>query len=336
MRIKFLIGFAVALCLLSFSKTEAQTLLQSDKIPDDLLIVLKRQGCCGGGIYSEMTITANGDISYQSRGGLPANSSISNLAYLNEKGKIPKFLKPKVPSEKLKALIGEFERIQFFRFGKDFPPQDEKETFSVTHQASETISIRINGQTKEVHNYLGDFTKRTRILRDLAERIRGAGVWNYENGEIPENFEVWYRLTDGTKIERDFKINGKGEIIERTFWKKTSESAPKLYAQYPLKTKTVGKLSKEQLGQLMEEFENAVFSTFKYNPLAKSSGCSNEAGLNEHKRTHINIQINRVSQMYASLYASCNPMPETDAAKFEYAAAAIEKFLKNVGALKTN
>ncbi len=86
----------------------------------------------------------------------------------------------------------------------------------------------------------------------------------------------------------------------------------------------------------MNEFEKAVFSTFKYSILTKYAGCANEAGLNEPKRTHINVQINHISQMYASLYANCSPLSETDAAKFEYAASTIENLLKNVGAVKTN
>lgn len=308
----------------------------SDKIPDDLLITLKQQGPWGG-TYSEMTINSSGDFSYQSRGGNLLVVKMPDVFSINGKRvKPPKYLKPKLSEEKLKLLIGEFEKIQFFKFGKDFPIEDEKEIGCVTDIGAEAISIRINGQSKEVSDYLGCSGKRNRLLRNLAEKIRGANVWNYENGEIPEVFEIWYSVNNDGKTERDFRISGEGKIVERIFWEVDSKSGQRLYAQYPLKTKTAGKLSKQQLKELINEFENAVFSTFKYNPLTKYSGCSNEAGLNEHKRTQINVQINHVSQMYASLYANCRPMPETDAAKFEYAASAIENLLKNIGAVKTN
>lgn len=84
----------------------------------------------------------------------------------------------------------------------------------------------------------------------------------------------------------------------------------------------------------MDEFEKAVFSTFKYSTLTKYGCCANEAGLNDAKRTHINVQINHISQMYASLYENCNPLPETDAAKFEYMNEVISSLLKKLGAIK--
>lgn len=328
------IAFNLILLIFFALQVSAQTLLVNDKIPADLLITLKKQGGWGGN-YSEMTINANGEFSFQNRPVFPTKLP-TQVFILEERIKNPKYLKPKLPPEKLQRLVAEFEKIQFFKFGKDFPAENEKENGCVTDSGTDIISIQINGQTKEVSNYLGCWGKRNRILRDLAERIRGASVWNYENGEIPEVFEILYRVNDGSKTERDFRISGEGKIVERLFWEVDSKSGQKLYAQYPLKTRTVGKLSKQQLKELMNEFENAVFSTFRYNPLTKYSGCSNEAGLNEHKRTQINVQINHIGQMYASLYVNCSPMPETDAAKFEYAANAIENLLKSVGAIKTN
>lgn len=324
---KSLISLSLLLLSVFVLQTSAQSLLVNGKIPEDLLITLKREGGWVGN-YSDMTIAANGEIEYQTKNGLPV-ASLPDIVFINGKQiKKPKYLKPKLSEEKLKLLIAEFEKIQFFRFDKDFPKEETNEYSFVTDRQTEVISIRINGQTKEVSTYLGNGLKRTRILRDLAERIRGAGIWNYENGEIPQVFEIWYRITDTDKIERDFRIDGKGKIIERTFWEKSSESVPKIYSGVPYKTKTIGKFSKQQMTQLMEEFEKAIFSTFKYSILTKSSGCSNEAALNEHKRTHINVQINYVSQMYASLYKDCNPLLETDAAKFEYISGVIERLLE--------
>ena len=326
MKIRFPVIFLLLFCLFLLPKIEAQPTLENGKIPDDLLIVLKRQEGWGG-TYSEITITANGDWTSQTRGGLPSVSRIDILS-LSKYGKIPKYLKPKLSDEKLKLLISEFEKIQFFNFGKDFP-KEEADSVSITDAASEVISIRINGQTKEVSNYLGDFTKRSSILRNLAERIRGAGIWNYENGEIPENFEVWYRITVGDKTQKDIKINAKGKVTETLYSRRFYSEADKELPVF-IKSKTVGKLSKQQLKQLINEFEKAVFSTFKYSILTKYNGCSNEPLSTSEKRTHINVQINHIAQMYASLYENCNAKPETDAAKFEYMANEIEKLLKNI------
>lgn len=150
-----------------------------------MLVTLKRQGGKGS-YYSEINITANGEISYQTRGAVRV-ALPPKVVFINGKRvKNPKYLKPKLSEEKLKLLIAEFEKTQFFRFGKDFPQEDDKKHLSITDEQTEIISIRINGQTKEVSNYLGDDLKRTRILRDLAERIRGAGIWNYEKGEAPK------------------------------------------------------------------------------------------------------------------------------------------------------
>jgi hypothetical protein len=327
--------FALLFCLLPFSKAEAQTTLKGGKVPADLLITLKRQGGNFGGIYSEITITANGDWSSQSRGGLPVVKLPEALSIDGKPVKLPKYLRPKLSDKKLKLLIAAFERIQFFKFSKDFPLETEKEHRYITHQPTDTISIRINGQIKEVSNYLGNSTKRTRLLWDLAERIRGSGVWNYENDEIPENFQVSYRITDGNKIQRDFKIESTGKVIESYH---SSRYYPEMGENLPvfIKSETLGKLSKRQLRGLIDEFEKSVFSAFRYSPLSKYSGCLNEPDSTTEKRKHINVQINHVGQMYASLYENCNPKPETDAARFEYMSARIEETLKKIKVIKSN
>jgi len=330
---KLSVLLALVFCLPSFSTIKAQTRLENDKVPADLLITLRNSG--RSFVYT-ITITANGDWSYhQNYSGLPAVSLPDGLSINGKPAKKTKILKPKLSNAKLNWLIAEFEKVQFFRFGKDFPQEDKNEFLSINHQSTETISIRINGQTKEVSNYLGDFTKRTALLRDLAEKIRGAGVWNLQNGEIPDNFEVWYRITDGDKIQKDFKIKSNGEITESYH---LSKFYPEVGKNLPvfIKSKIVGKLSKQQLIQLIDEFEKIGFSTFKYSPLSKYAGCSNEPILTAEKRTHINVQINHNRQMYASLYENCNPKPETDAAKFEYMANEIEKLLKTIKAIKIN
>ncbi len=77
-----------------------------------------------------------------------------------------------------------------------------------------------------------------------------------------------------------------------------------------------------------------MFSTFKYSILTKYAGCANEAGLNESKRTHIHVQINHIGQIYASLYKDCNPLPETDAANFEYMNKFLTALFKETGVIK--
>ncbi len=333
MTVRFSIIFALLFCLSCLLKTEAQTTLKSGKIPDDLLITLKKQVGWGGGC-SEVTITAKGDWSEQLCGGLPAVRRL-NASPLNGKyAKPPKYLKPKLSVEKLKLLIAEFEEIQFFKFGKDFPQENDKIHLSLSDQATEIISIRINGQTKEVSNYLGDELNRTRLLKDLAEKIRGASIWNYENGKIPNNFQVSYRITDGDKIKRDFKIELTGKVTESFYTSIPFEMEKGKFVPRFDKSKTVGKVSKQQLRQLIDEFEKIGFSTFRYSILSKYDGCSNEPVSTLEKRTHISVQISYAHQMYASLYENCTSKPETNAAKFEYMNEVITKLLKDIGVAK--
>ena len=319
---------AIFLALLSLfftSQSLAQTNAKVNKIPSDLLITLKRQEGWGGS-RTETTITGDGDYSVKVSGGVRSVS----LTELGLNKKPPKYLKPKVSEPKLRSLIAEFEKVRFFEFGKDFPKEDEKEHWSVTDSGTEVISIRINGQAKEVSNYLGDSLNRTRILRDLAERIRGAGIWNFENGHIPENFQVSYRVTGGDAIQRDFKIDSHGKIVESFYTSVPFEMQKGKFVPRFDRSKTVGKISKKQLRQLIDEFENVGFSAFRYSTLEKYDGCSNGPASPAEKRTHINVQIDRMAQMYASLYQNCDPIADSAAAKFEYMANVLEKLLKGV------
>jgi hypothetical protein len=316
--------FSLIFVLTFAFQSSAQSLLKDGKIPDDLVITVKKQEGWGGS-YSEMMINAKGEFSHHSSGGMPAFPQ-TDLILVGVKIKPIKYLKPHLSLEKLNLLITEFEKIQFLKFGKDFPIEDEKEIWYISDKGGEAISIRINGQIKEVSYDLGEFSKRTRILKNLAERIRGARIWNYENDEIPENFRVNYQITDGDKIKKDLKINAKGKITETIYTSRLYENIGK---ELPVlvKTKKVGKLSQKQVKKLINEFENIVFSGFRYSKLDKFSGCSNEPNSNLEKRKSINVQINYVSQMYASLYENCNAKLETEAAKFEYIVSKLEEIL---------
>lgn len=328
MKTKISVVFALIFCLLAFSSTKAQTALKNDKISDDFLITLKTKGGYYSSGYQVITITATGDWSDRNYSEMPVQPSEEVIS--NETNSA----KTRLTAERLKFLISEFEKIQFFKFGKDFSQEDEKVS-SVNHQQTEIISIRLNGQIKEVSNYLGDSGKRTRLLRDLGEKIRGVEVWNLTNEKIPEDFEMNYRITDGDEIQRDFKIKSSGEVVESLFLSVPSKLEKGKNLSVFEKSKTIGKVSMQQLIQLIGEFEKIGFSAFKYSPLTKYDGCSIEPVTANGKRKHISVQINR-KEMYASLYENCGANSETNASKFEYMTNVIEKLLKNIGAVKIN
>ena len=314
--------FFASLC----SHITAQSLLKNGEVPGDLAITLKRSGGWFGPT-TEMTINAAGDISYSSKGGIPV--SLPPATYTIGKKEHFKITKPKVTAERLKLLIDEFEKIQFFRFGPDFPVEDDKEGSSLSDMQTEIISIRANGQNKEVSNYLGSSGKRTRLLYNLAIKIRGAGIWYLADGEIPENFQVSYRKTNGDVIEKDFKIAANGKITESIH---SLRFYPDIGKALPVfeRSKTVGKLSKRPLTELIGEFEKIGFSTFQYSTLDKYSGCTNEPSPGPEKRLHISVRINQAAQIYGSLYENCAPQPETEAATFERAVSTIENLIKTV------
>lgn len=306
-----------------------QSLLQNGRIPDDLLIVLTRDGGGGSTLHTEMSIDAKGDFTFLSRGnnGLP-DVRFSRLFRLAEqKERHVEYLTPKLSREKLKKLLAEFDKVEFLRFGDDFPKEDGPVT-EVTHQPSESISVRANGQTKRVPYYLGTSAKRTKILRDLAEKIRGAGIWNFEGGKIPSNFRLRYQVTDGKAIDLDLTISADGDIIQTLF-----KFDPKIGLSRSVNRKSVGHLSRRQVNQLITSLEAATFSAFTFSELEKNDGCTASPGVIE-KRTHISVRINRVEQMYASLYDSCNVLPDTRAAQFEQADLAIKKLLRKARVLR--
>jgi len=243
-------------------------------------------------------------------------------------GNRPKYLKPKLSQQKLVSLVADFERIEFFRFGPDFPLEVPGEHLSYPHSRTETISIRVNGQTKEVSNHLGDSFNRTKILKDLAERIRGAAVWNFENDEIPENFRVEYQTIEGNRIARDIQIRADGKITDIRYIPRKMEDGQ--IVTVPGRTKTIGDVSRQQIRQLIDEFEKAAFSGFIHSELASYDGCSNPPDPENEKRTSIGVKINRTF-MFASLYQNCGPKPDTDAAKFEYMNQVIQRLLRSVG-----
>jgi hypothetical protein len=122
------------------------------------------------------------------------------------------------------------------------------------------------------------------------------------------------------------KIDATGKITENLYAIKFHPNVGKELNVF-LKSKKVGKITKTRLRQLLDEFEKNVFSTFRFSILSKESGCANPP---TDKRDHISVQINRISQIYASLYENCVPAPETEAAKFESVNVALTKLFKDL------
>jgi hypothetical protein len=316
------ISFLLAVFFLS-AETQAQMRPNSREIPADLLITLKEQGGWGGSL-SELTINAKGEVSNRIIGGLPVKNQLSI-------GNKPKMLRPYVPPDKIRFLLAEFERIQFHRFGSDFPVEEKKKGLFITDQGTQTISIRMNAQVKEVSNYLGESSERSEILRHLAARIRSAQIWNYENGEIPGDFWIRYSTQDAGKIW-DAYIFASGKVIEgvtsiRYFQTKEGTFSNRLSGPKP-----VGKVPNATIRKLMDEFERAGFSTFQTSKRFQFP-CTNILSSRGDPITSISVQINTHNHFNASVYHSCDSQPDPNLDRFESLEKVLRELLKSVGGL---
>lgn len=324
------VALGLILCALFAGQASAQSFLKNGEIPDDLMITLKRNGRFEDYV---ITIQSNGNWSFKGFAGLPVQNSPARILSKNAK-KIDE-TKAKLTKETLKSLISEFEKIQFFKFGKDFPPEDEEIRSSLSDQPTETISIRINGQTKEISNHLGDSGKRSLMLSDLAERIRGAKIWNLENGEIPEDFRLTYRTSYGEGSWSEAVIDADGRVAGKSYSSLPSNPAVQSLLLIAKKPKLKEKISKKQLERLISEFEKIGFSAFAREALDNRDGCTREFFSTNGITKFISVQINN-RNIYASMEESCNPKPGSNAAKFEYMVVKIEEMLKNVKVTKIN
>jgi hypothetical protein len=156
MQIRFLIAFAFL--LLSFSQTRAQSLLQNGEIPSDLIITLERTFCGGDCPTYKLTVTADRVVKF-----------------LGEENTIKiGSAKSKISKEKLRQLIAEFQKSDFFKFRDEYESGEICEQYA-TDFPSEIISIQINGKSKKVLHNFGCWGEKAKIeltpLVNLGENI---------------------------------------------------------------------------------------------------------------------------------------------------------------------
>ncbi len=176
---KLLILLVLTFCFPILSESNAQTLLKNNEIPEDLIITITRTGQYGDNI---MVIKANGDLLFKENG-ISVRQRIETSVNKNERPVIlNEQSKPvlktistetKIEKNRIKSLIAEFEKIQFFRFGDNYPIESNEIKLPYRrHLPTEVISIQINGKKKSVSNDRGNSGIRTEMLSDLADKIR--------------------------------------------------------------------------------------------------------------------------------------------------------------------
>ena len=105
-------------------------------IPKDLKITLERTECFGFCPAYKLTIIADGSVVFEGR------------RFVKQEGVTISSVSP----ERLKQLMAEFDRVNFFSLEDDY---SEIRLSCPTDQPSAITSIRINGKSKTINHYLG-------------------------------------------------------------------------------------------------------------------------------------------------------------------------------------
>ena len=146
------------------SQVSAQLILNNGKIPRDLVITYESYNrFC----HSELKIKSNRKLLLNLFSCLPlSDAEISRY----ESAKRYK----KLPEEKLKELISEFEKINFFNLNDEYSTRKNSCITFITDSGTTKISIKINGTAKQVFFENGCRNENNTIiqqLRNLGEKI---------------------------------------------------------------------------------------------------------------------------------------------------------------------
>lgn len=317
---KLLVILTLFLCF--FSEVGAQSLMKNGEIPQDLIIKLKRTGRFEN--YT-ITIKANGECTFDGYAGLPKSGSIkggllttqaeqkNSIKSNSETGK-------KVNKVKLQELISEFEKIKFFEIGKSYPQETGVANY-ISDQSTEVISIQINGQIKEVSNYLGDSGNRAEMLRNLGNKIKDARFLSFNGNVIPEDLVIKYWNGSGIGWT-GFLIKSDGKVFYKTYSNMPSnpDSISALLGLDKIKNakkpELKSKLSEKQLRELISEFEKVDIFSFPSRQLSNQDGCTQDSVSSNAKETVISLQMLGKSAT-VSANRNCGATVGSIAEKFE-------------------
>ena len=124
---------------------------------DDVVITLERTVCFGVCPEYKLTIYGNGTVVYEGR------------RFVRIEGKRT----TTIGEDKVKQLLSEFERIDYFSL------DDSYEEFMATDMPSAYTSLTIDGKTKTVRHYHGDFSAPEELteLEDKIDEVINSDQW---------------------------------------------------------------------------------------------------------------------------------------------------------------
>ena len=149
------ITILIALILIAVGCARTQTPTPSDL--DEVVITLERTVCFGACPEYKLTICGSGTVEYE------------GIRFV----KIEGTRTIAISKDKIRQLVSEFNRIDYFSL------DDSYEEFMATDMPSAITSLTVDGKTKTVRHYHGDFSapKELAELDDKIDEIVNSNQW---------------------------------------------------------------------------------------------------------------------------------------------------------------
>jgi hypothetical protein len=153
----------------STNQSVSQAVLKNE-IPKDTIISLERTRCFGTCPSYKLTISANGTVVFEGH------------QYVKQKGRV----KDHISEDKLRELISEFEKINYFSSRNKYEDEADGCPVTATDMSSAITGIRISGRTKVISHYLGCWEKDAHfkvyprelfLLENKIDEIVGTKKW---------------------------------------------------------------------------------------------------------------------------------------------------------------
>jgi hypothetical protein len=124
---------------------------------DGVVITLERTACFGTCPVYTLTINGDGTVIYEGKDFVKTGGRVETT----------------ISQDKVKQLISEFEKVDYFSLNDSYTER------TITDAQTVITSITIDGKTKTIEHYYGDFSapKQLTELEDKIDEIVDSGQW---------------------------------------------------------------------------------------------------------------------------------------------------------------
>lgn len=132
--------------------------------PDEVVITLERTPCFGNCPVYKLTIQGDGTLNYEDRTYMYEEKDPVEAVFGVE---------TTISRDKVKEIISEFEKAKYFSLNDRYMER------TITDAETVITSITINGNTKTIEHYRGDFSapKKLTKLEDRIDEIVNTSQW---------------------------------------------------------------------------------------------------------------------------------------------------------------